>query len=511
MTLQIYTYNINSAIPAQKVDVSRLEQEIRASSIITALEGTSVSNGVLYITFKAPLSAVDKTILDNDSDEPAGGLLGAHSGTPLPDQNYTSEGNPVISIDRSDFGAVRVAVVKPAGKETIYATHTYTDERSWYSMSKRVINESPTPIIDKNNEIHHFNLQFKRIINMKAGLVFDEEGIIEDQLIIAAQNNETGHGYSVDVFLDGVLQVEKPQFSDEQKQASWDYELDYHEGILTFANTDCTGRDVKISYSHVDPSEFTGNEGKNNRYGYPAEEPGRSAWVIQPLPGKALFVNKSEIQFTDDITFNQHLITEVAAISDYFTPPLGGGQGGTITAASGSSTFSLPAPAFNDQLLGMWITFSDMPNGNNNGSFQIESVAPDGMSLLFSNANGANDAGLDFSWKLSVFEPGSKIIIDRTVYKTLYQMIDEAVNADAGSKVSLVSPHVPDRGLKSDMNIFPFMYTRKKQLYSSLGMEMRIYLSRHEPFEGERATATFYMDSATDPGADLALERLGSE
>lgn len=93
-----YTYSIASDIPAGEVALGRLQQEIQASAILTALKGINRNDDVLDVIFKDALSAGDKTLLDGDTTGPAGGLIGAHTGEPLPNP-ATVDGKPIVHID----------------------------------------------------------------------------------------------------------------------------------------------------------------------------------------------------------------------------------------------------------------------------------------------------------------------------------------------------------------------------------------------------------------------------
>ena len=75
MAETIYTYSIANDIMAQKSNLIRLEREIVASVISTALDYTTTTNGSLKVTFKDSLSVGDKTILD--------GIVQNHSGTTI--------------------------------------------------------------------------------------------------------------------------------------------------------------------------------------------------------------------------------------------------------------------------------------------------------------------------------------------------------------------------------------------------------------------------------------------
>jgi hypothetical protein len=100
----------------------------------------------------------------------------------------------------------------------------------------------------------------------------------------------------------------------------------------------------------------------------------------------------------------------------------------------------------------------------------------------------------------------ARITIQTTTYKTIDQIVDEAVGA---------YPEIPSftsgslRGLSSPRHIFHFHYTSVRKLYSSLGMRMVILTENDIQFGGDRATATFYCMSENDPGIQQALINLG--
>ena len=81
-----------------------------------------------------------------------------------------------------------------------------------------------------------------------------------------------------------------------------------------------------------------------------------------------------------------------------------------------------------------------------------------------------------------------------TNYKNMRDFVDEArgvhplVPAIGGSVRGLLNPHL----------VFPFKYTQAKELRSSLGVEIRVWLTADVPYEGEFGTATFYCLSYTE-------------
>ena len=98
-----YSYSVSSDLSGGKVHLARLSEEIVASAIVTALDrapeviGGDTNNdgvtngGTLYITFESELSAGDKTILDNNTTAPAGGLLASHLSAPLLKEDHQVE------------------------------------------------------------------------------------------------------------------------------------------------------------------------------------------------------------------------------------------------------------------------------------------------------------------------------------------------------------------------------------------------------------------------------------
>lgn len=85
----LYAYNVWDDFPSGRVNLSRFQEEILASTgIVTALDridtagGVKTKNtlisGVINIYFDSALSASEKTELDGDIAGPAGGLIAAH-------------------------------------------------------------------------------------------------------------------------------------------------------------------------------------------------------------------------------------------------------------------------------------------------------------------------------------------------------------------------------------------------------------------------------------------------
>lgn len=89
MALTTFNYSI-AAMPAGRVAADRLIVEIRdKTEILTALEGVAVADDGLAIVFRDALSIDEVDALDD--------VVAAHSGEPLPNANFDTEGNPVVA------------------------------------------------------------------------------------------------------------------------------------------------------------------------------------------------------------------------------------------------------------------------------------------------------------------------------------------------------------------------------------------------------------------------------
>ena len=93
-----FIFTISTDILAAKCDADRLDEDIRNSAITVALDGVQIVGDTVTIDFKADLSAGEETVLHGDITGPAGGLVGSHSGEPLPDP-LTVNGIPKVHLD----------------------------------------------------------------------------------------------------------------------------------------------------------------------------------------------------------------------------------------------------------------------------------------------------------------------------------------------------------------------------------------------------------------------------
>lgn len=117
-TLVAYSYSASQDFPGGLADAENLQSEIVASPITTALDSIRTDGDTVTIYFKASLSAGDKTLLDGDTLNPAGGLIAAHD-----NQEPAPIANKVIIQEESTptggyFKSTTIRVDAPANSIT---------------------------------------------------------------------------------------------------------------------------------------------------------------------------------------------------------------------------------------------------------------------------------------------------------------------------------------------------------------------------------------------------------
>lgn len=404
MVATIYQYSVTGSIAAGQVSPKKLDTEIRDSTITIALDGITQNGDVLDIIFKDELPTTGAL---GDQELILSGVLAAHDGVPPSDPTSSATGAPIFALEKTQKdGAPLVAIQGRVGSETIYATHNFCDETTWYNGSNRVTSAS---LVMTGSSWYHSGVGLNSCwIDMTHGKMFDEEGLVEDQQIFATQAGGDPHGYSVHVVVSGVVKTQRSSF----ESTGGDYTVDYASGTITpVSGQDWTGQDVIACFSYK----------------------GSSYWYLEPLPNKTLVMEKAEIQFSHDTDYNTTLEMGVEGFAAIFAPQYIQANGG-------------PLP---------------------------------------------NDA---------------RIPLESTLYKTVDQLVDEAIMAFPQIPVITSSN---GRGYTQPKNIFQFHYAAVRKIYASLGMRVFIKNANDISFGGERATATFYCTSEDDPGTTAALQAMG--
>jgi len=262
-----YDYDI-SDFP-NGICVSRFDEEVRSSAIVTALDGVVYVGSDVTVTFKGTLSAGDVTILD--------GLVANHSGEPVNDPT-TDDGTPIVTMEaRQPDGAILVADAPRLGSETIQGTPNLCDKTTWFPDSERVVDEE----LSSSDGGTTWDSDHTYWIDLVHGKVLQEENIEDD--------------YEVVVEVDDVVKTMRPPFATDWSQGG-DYYVDYEDGKVIFEDAQ-TGT-VTATYSYENGSN----------------------WYLTPAPGKKLIIEKAEIQLSTDVemTTSMHYTIQINMGGGYF-------------------------------------------------------------------------------------------------------------------------------------------------------------------------------------------------
>jgi len=263
--------------------------------------------------------------------------------------------------EKDDEGRLRISQEpRKVGDGLVFVTHNWCDPTTWYTQSARVEGETLT---DSGDGLT-FNSSHDNWIDMTHGKIYRED-------LLAAS-------YLPVIKVDGTTKTQRAPWA----EAGGDFTIDYATGAVTFFVSQ-SGKVVTADYSRENGSLF----------------------IVGPTAGKRLWVEYSEVQFSQDISIN-----------------------GTI-------------------------------------HFQPWAYNPD-----------------DLPNKMPAGYP--------TTYKTMDNFIEEANGA---------YPVIPAmggaRGFTQDRLTFPFKYQTIKELRSSFGVEIRVWIAEQVKFGGQYATATFYCTS----------------
>jgi hypothetical protein len=435
MSTTTYTYSIASDIVAGKCDLAQLVSEIQNSAIVTALDYdlTKITGDVLDVVFKDALSTGDKTILDNDTTGPSGGLIGAHTGVGLGDSP-----TPVF-IDQTKYTSdkrLRIAVEKGDESRVTLISHRWNDKTTWYENSTRVVEEVTNAItqtinppgspstrdtyicgvgsllawLGQDGKIARWNgssWDFYDTPNGWSGASYKAYLIANDYVIDAYHGKLSDEGILVDASSNSYrVAAEKDTGSgytamteDTPENLDNDFTIDYDLGII-FLNSAITGSDnVRITYHYATNSLFT----------------------IAPKAGKKITLEMVEVQFAKNVELNDTAVFQAVGYVDVFAPQL------------------------------------------------VNNVDPDYVTS---------------------FPSGFQIPIDPPkAYKTIHDYINEATRSYPTYPVMGGSSW---RGASQEIVIFNWDYTRGIQLFATYGMAVKVYLETDTPFGGDYATSTFY-------------------
>lgn len=143
------------------------------------------------------------------------------------------------------------------GESLVIVTHNWCDKCTWFGESVRV---SPAETLVDSGDGLTFNSAHEHWIDLTHGRLYAEDKVNAAYLPV--------------VKVDGVLATEREPWAD----SGGDFEIDYDSGDVTFFASQ-SGKSVTAEYSYASGSRFT----------------------IAPIAGKTLRIEKSEVQFSEDI------------------------------------------------------------------------------------------------------------------------------------------------------------------------------------------------------------------
>jgi hypothetical protein len=287
-----YTYNVASDFPNGKVNLSRFQGEIASSSITIAFDridtlggskvGDVLTGGSVDVWFKDALSTGDRTTLDGDAANPAGGLIATHDNSESVNTTQVEVTNtPVVSIP----GEVKTTLWKPHQSEygRIYVfSCDFTKKETWYRGSVGTHESFEADGVQSVFQLAQGSGVSSAVVDLTHGKIADEALIV----------SPSGGSYSPVVRINGAVQTEREAF----ESAGGHYTVDYVKGEVTFIATPPSGNMVTVDYWY---------------------SPSGTGPIIEigPPSGKMWILNSAECQFSKDVIIKDTLLQNV--ILDY--------------------------------------------------------------------------------------------------------------------------------------------------------------------------------------------------
>lgn len=222
---------------------------------------------------ETPLYGIDgvtiKTYLLNMTDGDLAYKCYVHADGDMSDEltdyadNYQSKSNRKLDNKTPDSNIPKVAIYKAQGDSEIKVSHDFTDKTTWYQESVKVMNEV---LVVESGKIYTSSKTYW--IDGNHGKIYMEDDITSD---------------GTPMVYGGVpkyLAIIKNNGSD--LVMGQDYEIDYVTGKVTLDASYTPSGDVTATFYYATTSMFT----------------------VIPEMGKMLNLQKSELQFTDDLVMN---------------------------------------------------------------------------------------------------------------------------------------------------------------------------------------------------------------
>lgn len=179
-------------------------------------------------------------------------------------------------------GRPRIAFEKSAGTRITICTFRWTDRTSWYQQAERVVDEVAT---DSGNHIV-YTLAHANAIDSYHAKIFGEDYLVD----------ANGYSYRMVVKEDGAAKTEQ----DPHYGTGGDYTVNYATSTITFLAARSPTAVITVTYHYENGSQF----------------------IIKPPPGKVLYADATELNFSDDIEMNDTTVFQPYGIVDNVAPQL---------------------------------------------------------------------------------------------------------------------------------------------------------------------------------------------
>ena len=191
-----------------------------------------------------------KAPLGTTDETTLGTIVASHSGEPLPVEPVSPTGVPYIEL------------LAREGSSVNKVSHNWCDKCTWYTQSVRVIEEELTDSGDHTT----FGSEHTHWIDLNHGRLYAEDRIKADYLPVISIN--------------GTPATERPPF----RETGGDFVIDYETGDVTFTESQ-EGNTVTATYNYSNGSRF----------------------LVAPLEGKRLVVEKSKVQASTDLAMTDSI------------------------------------------------------------------------------------------------------------------------------------------------------------------------------------------------------------
>jgi hypothetical protein len=281
-----YSYTLSTDFPSGQINAEKLENEIYASAITRSLNRIDVNTGgdSVDIVFNDALTSGDKTVLDNDTTGPAGGLIAVHDNSPT----VVPEKVEITNVGTTSNDYLKVEVEPREGTGKNFYSPNMCDRTTWYENSTHVSEYALTDSGDQitwNTNGNHDGPW----IDLVHGKIFHENDLT------AAEPN---YLCVVEVSTDGGTNwtIKTENTFDE---TDGDYSVNYTAGTITF-NSALGGSDqVRASFSKA-PTAMT--------------------FTIKPDAGKRIRLIHVESQISTDVGFTADVDYQVWAYNPFDLP-----------------------------------------------------------------------------------------------------------------------------------------------------------------------------------------------